>query len=104
MIDVSDGLRSEARHIAEASEVSVDVHTAALTIPDELNAVASATGADALAFVLGGGEDHSLLAAFPPDVELPDGWTVIGTIGEPGGEAVTVDGEVYEGPAGWTHF
>jgi len=104
LIDVSDGLLSEARHIADASEVSIDVHTAALTIPDELNAVASATGADALAFVLGGGEDHSLLAAFPPDVELPDGWIVIGTIGEPGGEPVTVDGEVYEGSTGWTHF
>jgi len=104
LIDVSDGLLSEARHIADASEVSIDVHTAALTIPDELNAVASATGADALAFVLGGGEDHSLLAAFPPDVELPQGWTVIGTIGEPGGEPVTVDGKVYEGSTGWTHF
>jgi thiamine-monophosphate kinase len=80
------------------------VHTSALTISDELKAVASATGADPLAFVLGGGEDHSLLAAFPPDVELPEGWTVIGTIGEPGDEPVTVDGELYEGTTGWTHF
>ncbi|TQL69462.1 thiamine-phosphate kinase [Nocardioides albertanoniae] len=104
MIDVSDGLLAEAAHIAAASEVTVDVRTAALTVPEELNAVASATGADPLGFVLGGGDDHALLAAFPPEVELPEGWTVIGEVQESGEAPVTVDGEVYGGATGWTHF
>ena len=33
--------------------------------PEPLHAVAAATGADPVSFVLGGGEDHSLLATFP---------------------------------------
>ena len=89
---------------AAASQVTIDVRTSALTVPEELHAVASATGADPLAFVLGGGDDHALLAAFPSDVELPQGWTVIGEVQEPGEASVTVDGEVYDGATGWTHF
>lgn len=104
MIDVSDGLLAECRHLAQDSEVSIDVRTSALEIPEPLYAVASATGADPLAFVLGGGEDHSLLAAFPPEVDLPEGWRAIGAVLEPGEEPVTVDGEAYEGETGWTHF
>ncbi|MGH3353868.1 MAG: thiamine-phosphate kinase [Nocardioides sp.] len=104
MIDISDGLLAEARHIADASEVTIDVRTSSLTVPDELNAVASATGVDSLSFVLGGGDDHALLAAFPPEAELPQGWTVIGEVQESGETPVTVDGEVYEGATGWTHF
>ena len=104
MIDISDGLLAEARHIADASEVTIDVRTSSLAVPDELNAVASATGADPLSFVLGGGDDHALLAAFPPEAELPEGWTVIGEVQELGETPVTVDGEVYEGATGWTHF
>jgi len=64
--------------------------------------VAAATGADPLSFVLGGGEDHSLLATFPGDATLPDGWAAIGAVAE--GEGVTVDGEAYDGETGWTHF
>ncbi len=104
MIDISDGLLAEARHIADASEVTIDVRTSSLTVPDELNAVASATGVDSLSFVLGGGDDHALLAAFPPEAELPQGWTVIGEVQESGETPVTVDGEVYDGATGWTHF
>ena len=52
--------------------------------------------------MLGGGEDHSLLATFPGADVVPDGWTVIGTVSE--GEGVTVDGETYAGETGWKHF
>jgi thiamine-monophosphate kinase len=33
---------------------------------------------------------------------VPEGWTVIGAVSE--GAGVTVDGEEYDGPTGWTHF
>ena len=101
MIDVSDGLLADAGHLAADSGVAIDVRTEALDVPEPLEAVAAATGAPAISFVLGGGEDHSLLATFPED-SVPDGWTVIGSVGE--GEGVTVDGAAYDGDTGWTHF
>ncbi|GAA1522013.1 thiamine-phosphate kinase [Nocardioides humi] len=104
MIDVSDGLLAEARHLAEDSGVSIDVETDAFEVPEPLLAVGQATGADPLQFVLGGGDDHALLATFPPDVALPDGWTRIGSVGPTGDLPVTVDGAAYDGPTGWTHF
>ncbi len=102
MIDVSDGLLADAGHLAHDSGVAIDVWTSALEVPEPLHAVAAATGADPLSFVLGGGEDHSLLATFPGDATLPDGWAAIGAVAE--GEGVTVDGEAYDGETGWTHF
>ncbi|HEX4473058.1 MAG TPA: thiamine-phosphate kinase [Nocardioides sp.] len=101
MIDISDGLLAEARHLAEESGVAIDVRRDAFEIPEPLQAVAAATGAEPLSFVLGGGDDHALLATFPsPDV--PEGWTVIGSVSD--GSGVTVDATAYDGPTGWTHF
>ena len=102
MIDVSDGLLAEARHIAEASGVAVDVRRDAFEVPEPLVAVGSALGADPLDFVLGGGDDHSLLATFPDEASVPEGWQLVGTVAE--GSGVTVDGAEYDGPTGWTHF
>ena len=101
MIDVSDGLVADAGHLADESGVAIDLRSAAFEVPEPLHAVAAATGSDPLQLILGGGEDHSLLATFDPGT-VPDGWTEVGTVGE--GEGVTVDGAAYDGPAGWTHF
>lgn len=102
MIDVSDGLLSDAGHIALSSDVGVDIDSGALTVPRRLVEVASALGADPRHWVLTGGEDYALLASFPAGVTLPAGWTAIGAVRE--GRGVTVDGGPYEGPAGWAHF
>jgi thiamine-monophosphate kinase len=56
----------------------------------------------ALEWVLTGGEDHALVAAFPPEVTLPARWRVIGEVRS--GAGVTVDGAPHEGPGGWQHF
>jgi thiamine-monophosphate kinase len=100
MIDISDGLLAEARHLAEASGVAIDVRRDAFEVPEPLHAVGAALGVDPLQFILGGGDDHALLATFPDAV--PDGWLVIGSVAE--GSDVTVDGAAYDGPTGWTHF
>lgn len=105
MVDVSDGLLAEAGHLARASGVGIDIDTASLEVPEPLAAVAAATGADPLQLVLTGGDDHALLATFPAEVALPDGWQRIGSVdaavGEPG---VLVDGVAPEGATGWSHF
>lgn len=102
MIDLSDGLLGDVAHIAVASAVAVDIRTGAFDVPEPLHAVGAATGVDPMTFILTGGDDHALVATFPAGTELPDGWTVIGSVAE--GEGVTVDGAAFEGPAGHTHF
>lgn len=72
---------------------------------DSLAAAAASAdpgAAMALNWVLTGGEDHALVAAFPPGVTLPGRWRVIGQVLP--GAGVTVDGTPHEGPPGWQHF
>jgi thiamine-monophosphate kinase len=107
MCDVSDGLLADLGHIAVASQVVIDLHTKALAVPEPLQAVAAATGVDALKFVLTGGEDHALVGTFEP-ADVPEGWTVIGSVAEgnddrPAG-TVTVDGAPYAAESGHAHF
>jgi thiamine-monophosphate kinase len=102
MTDVSDGLLADLGHIAAASNVGIDVSTAALrTDCDRLRAAAVATGADPWQWVLGGGEDHALVATFggPP----PSGWRTIGRVVD-GPVRVLVDGAVWRGSVGWDSF
>ena len=102
MIDVSDGLLSDVGHVAAASGVAVDIESGSFEIAEPLHAVGAALGADPMAFVLTGGDDHALVATFPAGRDLPEGWSRIGSVSE--GSGVTVDGAEYEGPGGHRHF
>ncbi|GAA2068819.1 thiamine-phosphate kinase [Microbacterium hatanonis] len=90
MMDVSDGLVLDARRMADASGVTIDIVRALL-------------GADPDA-ALGGGEDHALLATFPPGAALPEGFRAIGEVRARVAAAVTVDGVPYEKPGGWDPY
>lgn len=102
LVDVSDGLLADLGHVARASGVAIDVDSSCFELAEPLLAVGSALGVDPLEFCLSGGDDHALVATYPADVELPEGWSRIGVVGA--GEGVTVDGADHEGNAGHRHF
>lgn len=103
MLDISDGLLLDASRIADASGVGIDLSTAFLAgdirrLVDEAPELADSS----LDLVLGGGEDHSLLAVFAPGV-LPDGFRIVGRVTRGGG--VTVDGaDPAAAHTGWDPF
>jgi thiamine-monophosphate kinase len=88
MLDISDGLAADARHIAERS---------GCRLVFELDRVPLAEGAELAD--LGFGEDYELLAA----VEDADGFTAVGRCEDGSGVATLLHGEPYE-LAGWEHF
>ncbi len=100
MLDLSDGLIRDAGRMAAASGALFAIDSALLA--QDVAAMADVLGhAASLECALTGGEEHSLLATFPPDVRLPEGWRAIGAVCS--GSGVTVDG-VPRGGGGWDHF
>jgi len=107
MVDVSDGLVADAGHVAAASGVRLALESGALEVAEPLQSAAAAFNTDPLIWILGGGEDHALLATFPPAAVLPEGFVRIGSVEElaDGGPSVTVDGSAWTaGSGGHVHF
>lgn len=109
LVDLSDGLGSDVRHICRASGCGAELHMDALAIAPETYAAAEALGEDAAVFALFGGEDYELLfAASPEDVARMDPETcrVIGrctaargvTVRMPNGQISPLE------PGGYDHF
>lgn len=114
MMDVSDGLALDAKRMADSSSVQIELSSQQLEAGfGEQRGVKVPLKA-----MLDGGEDHGLLACFPANDELPDGFIAIGVVkrhensessgdeqldsGVPGG-SLTVSGEPYE-PEGWDPY
>ena len=67
LIDISDGLASEVRHIAYASRVGCQIFKAAVPIEPAAKLVGQRAGLDPLDWALYGGEDYELLFAIAPE-------------------------------------
>ena len=65
MIDLSDGLLSDLRHICEASETGAILYHSALPISPELKALSEINNFDPQELALSGGEDYRLLVTVP---------------------------------------
>lgn len=83
MLDLSDGLAIDARRLAAASGVALD-----LDVTDRMQLI--------------GGEDHSLLATFPAAVTLPGGFRAIGRV--VAGAGLLVRGEPFDERGGWDPY
>ncbi|MHA7238475.1 thiamine-phosphate kinase [Arthrobacter sp. TMS1-12-1] len=103
MLDLSDGLLRDAGRIATASGVGLDLDPSALReYAAPLAETAALLGVDPMEWVLGGGEDHGLLATFPADGLLPAGFTAVGSV-VPGKPLVTLASQAAA-LRGWDHF
>ena len=80
MMDISDGVASDLRHILKASGVGAAVRTQDVPLSAELRRVCAQQGWDATTLALTGGEDYELLFTMAPGTEPPVPYFVIGTI------------------------
>jgi thiamine-monophosphate kinase len=94
MIDLSDGIATDAVRLARASGMGAVI---------ELERLPRAPGAT-VEQAATGGEDYELLAAIPPGTEAPVPVTIVGRLTE-GGDVAMVDavGEPQQ-LRGWDHF
>ncbi len=73
MLDVSDGVASDARRLADASRVAVEIDLDALPIQPGVEDVAAARGVAPGVFAATGGEDYELLVALTEEAFAASG-------------------------------
>ncbi len=103
LIDISDGLSSDARHIAAASGVALEIDIDAIPCVPDVTPRAAATS----------GEEYELLLAAPDELDVASftstfgiPLTRVGTVieGMAGDVTFTEDGERVDLAAGYDHF
>ena len=72
MIDLSDGLAGDARHLAAASQLAVTIDLDSLPLAEEVRHEALLVGMPEAHFAAEGGEDYELLVALPGSFAAAD--------------------------------
>jgi thiamine-monophosphate kinase len=97
MIDISDGLATDARHVAERSGVQLTVRLDDVPAANGISPEQAATG----------GDDYELLVTFPPDrrdaAEAAGPLTWIGEVSGGRGLVLLDAGRPVAGLAGYEH-
>ncbi|WP_411732345.1 thiamine-phosphate kinase [Paeniglutamicibacter sp.] len=109
MMDLSDGLLKDGRRMAISSGVVIDFDSRTMEADAQrLSPAAARLRKDPLEWVLGGGEDHGLLATFPSADDLPEGFRAVGMVKEPVGgkprSGILLDGKMPQTDKGFDHF
>lgn len=107
--DISDGLVSEAREIAEASRVRLELDAKDIPFTEEVAHVCAVLGEDPVNYALYGGEDYELLFTISASLgdklaEWLPGAKVVGRVVEGEGVGLRQGTSWRELSSGYTHF
>lgn len=111
MMDISDGLSSEALHICKQSNLGCVIYEEKLPVAEEMKKAAYKFEIDPTACALSGGEDYELLFTIPQSdydkLVLNEDISVVGYMTEPeaGSQIITKGGSKHALTAqGWNHL
>ncbi len=110
MIDISDGLASDLRHICESSQVGAKIWTERIPVSEKTRKMSKRLGKDFLRLALEGGEDYELLFTASPQrlpeliSEIDVSITVIGEITDQKGKILLIDEKEKPHPLEWKGY